>query len=201
MGVKGLKAFNMDMVGKKTWKLVSSLESLITHLLKAKYFPRSDYFGASIGHNPSYVWRSIWRAKDWNMELINTFFETVTARNIFNTLFLPSATHDMPVSKFETDGTYSVKSAYKDILNHDVAIVQHRVLRKWNCIWSLRLPESEEFPLASLLFSTNVFAILQHLDQQQKQIFSVTLWSIWKHRNNKVENNITETAQAIYARA
>jgi len=50
-------------------------------------------------------------------------------------------------------------------------------------------------------FSTNVFAILQHLDQQQKQVFSLTLWSIWKHRNNKVWNNVTETTQAICARA
>jgi len=64
MGFKGLKAFNMAMVGKQAWKLVSTPESLITRLLKAKYFPRSDYFGASIGHNPSYVWRSIWSAKD-----------------------------------------------------------------------------------------------------------------------------------------
>ena len=50
-------------------------------------------------------------------------------------------------------------------------------------------------------FPTNVFAILQHLDQQQKHVFSVTLWSIWKHRNNKSWNNVTETAQAICARA
>jgi len=48
-------------------------------------------------------------------------------------------------------------------------------------------------------FPTNVFAILRHLDQQQKQVFSVTLWSIWKHRNNKVWNNVTETNQAICA--
>jgi len=64
IGFKGLKAFNMAMVVKKVSKLVSSPESLITRLLKAKYFPRSDYFGASIGHNPSYVCRSIWSAKD-----------------------------------------------------------------------------------------------------------------------------------------
>jgi len=64
MGFKGLKAFNMAMVDKQTWKLVSSLESPITRLLKAKYFPQSDYFRASIGHNPSYVWCSIWSAKD-----------------------------------------------------------------------------------------------------------------------------------------
>ena len=49
-------------------------------------------------------------------------------------------------------------------------------------------------------FPTNVLAILQHLDQQQKKVFSVTLWSIWKHRNNKVWNNVTKTAQAICAR-
>jgi hypothetical protein len=64
MGFKGLKAFNMAMAGKQAWKLVYSPESLITRLLKAKYFPRSDYFGASIGHNPSYVWCSIWSVKD-----------------------------------------------------------------------------------------------------------------------------------------
>jgi len=42
-------------------------------------------------------------------------------------------------------------------------------------------------------FSTNVFAILQHMNQQQKQVFGLTLWSIWKHRNNKVMNNITQS--------
>jgi len=50
-------------------------------------------------------------------------------------------------------------------------------------------------------FPTNVFAILQHLDQHQKQVFGVTLWSIWKHRNNNEWNNVTETAQAICDRA
>jgi hypothetical protein len=168
------------------------------------------------------------------------------------------------VWQFERDGAYSVKSAYKDILNHDVAVIQHRVPGNWNCIWSLKLPSKvknflwracrnclptrirlqskgvqctdrcavcddfgedsthlffmcnksmicwQRSGLWSILmavfdidasFPTNVFAILHHLDQQQKQVFSVTLWSIWKHRNNKVWNNVTETAQAICARA
>jgi len=61
--------------------------------------------------------------KQWNMELINSFFDNATARNIFNTPLFPSVTHDVPVLKFERDGVYSVKSAYKDILNHDVAVL------------------------------------------------------------------------------
>jgi hypothetical protein len=50
-------------------------------------------------------------------------------------------------------------------------------------------------------FPTNMFAILQHLHQQQNQVFSMTLWSIWKHLNNKAWNNVTETVQAICAHA
>jgi len=62
------------------------------------------------------------------MDLINTFFDNATAINIFNTLLFPSVTYDVHVWKFERGGDYLVKSAYKDILNRDVAVVQHRVL-------------------------------------------------------------------------
>ena len=61
------------------------------------------------------------------MELINAFLDNATAKNIFNTSLFPSVTHDVPVWKFERDGVYSVKSAYKDILNHDVVVVHHHV--------------------------------------------------------------------------
>jgi len=172
------------------------------------------------------------------MELINAVFDNVTARNIFYTPLLLSLTHDVPVWKFERDGAYSVKSAYKDILNHDMAIVQHHMPGNWNCVWSLKLPPKvknflwracrnclprrirlqskgvqctdkcavcDDFgedsthmfftcnksmlcwqciglwsPLMAVFdidasFPTNVFPILQHLDQHQKQVFSVTL--------------------------
>ena len=64
MGLKNLKAFNMAMIGKEAWKLVTSPNSLIIKLLKAKYYPRSDYFGAAADHNPSYVWRGLWKVKE-----------------------------------------------------------------------------------------------------------------------------------------
>jgi len=65
MGFKSLRAFNLAMIGKQAWKLISNPDSLITKLLKAKYFPHSDYFSASIGHNPSYVWRSFWSVRNY----------------------------------------------------------------------------------------------------------------------------------------
>jgi ribonuclease HI len=40
-------------------KILSVVNSLVSRLFKARYFPRSDYLGATIGANPSYIWRSI----------------------------------------------------------------------------------------------------------------------------------------------
>jgi hypothetical protein len=61
IGFKNLQAFNLALLGKQAWNLVTKSESLITKLFKARYFPNCDFVEANIGHNPSYVWRSIWK--------------------------------------------------------------------------------------------------------------------------------------------
>jgi hypothetical protein len=71
MGFKNLKAFNMAMLGKQAWKLLTHPDSLITRLLKARYYPSSDYFSARVGHNPSFVWRSLWSV----MEVVENGFQ------------------------------------------------------------------------------------------------------------------------------
>lgn len=54
---------------------------------------------------------------------------------------------------------------------------------------------------SSVGFAHNISDILQQLDGQQKQVFGVTLWSLWKHRNIKLWNEITESVQTICERA
>jgi hypothetical protein len=68
------------------------------------------------------------------------FFDNSTTISIFNTTLLPLVTHDVPTWKLKKDNVYTVKSAYKDILNHDAAILQHHVSGNWKCAWSLKLP-------------------------------------------------------------
>nr|ABN08038.1 RNA-directed DNA polymerase (Reverse transcriptase) [Medicago truncatula] len=60
LGFRNLEAFNLSMLGKQGWKLLSDSSSLFTRILKAKYFPRRDFLDATLGHNPSYTWRSLW---------------------------------------------------------------------------------------------------------------------------------------------
>jgi len=51
------------MLGKQVRKLQTEAHSLVTRLFKARYFTSSNYFNAKLGHNPSYVWCSILRAR------------------------------------------------------------------------------------------------------------------------------------------
>ena len=63
MGIKDLSAFNLAMLGKQGWKFITEPNSLIARIFKARYFPSGSYLTATVGHNPSYVWRSIMRAR------------------------------------------------------------------------------------------------------------------------------------------
>jgi len=64
LGFRDMEAFNLSMLGKQGWKLLTEPSSLLTRILKAKYFPRRDFLDTNIGHNPSYTWRSIWSSRD-----------------------------------------------------------------------------------------------------------------------------------------
>ena len=64
MGFKDLKAFNLALLAKQGWRLIQNTESLAHRVLKAKYFPYSNFLEAQIGKKPSYTWRSLMDAKE-----------------------------------------------------------------------------------------------------------------------------------------
>jgi hypothetical protein len=51
------------MLGKQGWRVMSNPDILSSKIYKAKYFPHCDFFDSKLGHNPSFVWRSICNSK------------------------------------------------------------------------------------------------------------------------------------------
>lgn len=63
IGFKRIHEFNIAMLGKQCWKLMTHPHSLVARVLKAIYYPRASFVDATVGFNPSYTWRSIMAAK------------------------------------------------------------------------------------------------------------------------------------------
>lgn len=59
LGFKKLKDFNMSMLAKQSWRLMLECNPLVSQFMKARYYPNSDFLNASLGSNPSYLWRSL----------------------------------------------------------------------------------------------------------------------------------------------
>jgi hypothetical protein len=63
MGFKSLLAFKLALLGKQGWRIMSNPNILISKIYKAKYFRHFDFLESNLGHNPSFVWRSICGSK------------------------------------------------------------------------------------------------------------------------------------------
>ncbi|PRQ38153.1 putative RNA-directed DNA polymerase [Rosa chinensis] len=59
MGFKNLYAYNLAMLAKQGWGLISNPASLIARLFKARYYPNCSFWEADMGESPSFSWRSI----------------------------------------------------------------------------------------------------------------------------------------------
>ena len=59
IGFTNLECFNQALLAKQAWKLLTSPLSFLSLFLKSRYFPLVDFFSASLGERPSYVWKSL----------------------------------------------------------------------------------------------------------------------------------------------
>jgi hypothetical protein len=61
LGFRDLHLFNLAMLARQGWRLISNLESLCAQVLRAKYFPDGNLLEVKEKPGISYSWRSIIR--------------------------------------------------------------------------------------------------------------------------------------------
>jgi hypothetical protein len=64
MGFRELSLFNMALLARQGWRLVQFPNSLVSRVLKAKYYQHQSFLDASIKGNVSFIFRSICEAKE-----------------------------------------------------------------------------------------------------------------------------------------
>lgn len=63
MGFKSLNTFNLALLAKHGWCILNQENSLLHKVFKVRYFPKGSFFEATLGSNPSFTWRGIWKVK------------------------------------------------------------------------------------------------------------------------------------------
>ncbi|XP_060964883.1 uncharacterized protein LOC133033858 [Cannabis sativa] len=64
LGFRHLRDFNLAMLGKQAWRLVTQDHSLVSRVYKARYYPHGTFLRASLGPNPSFIWKSIFETQE-----------------------------------------------------------------------------------------------------------------------------------------
>lgn len=58
MGFQDLECFNLALLAKQSWRIVTEPDLLLARILLARYFPHGSFFTADVGERPSLTWRS-----------------------------------------------------------------------------------------------------------------------------------------------
>ncbi|KAL4312649.1 hypothetical protein GQ457_01G024910 [Hibiscus cannabinus] len=89
LGFRDLSKFNIALLAKQGWRILTNPTSLLARVLKARYFPRTDFLHASLGASPSYTWRSIFSARGLLEQGIGWRVGTGQSISVWNDAWLP----------------------------------------------------------------------------------------------------------------
>ncbi|KAL0433299.1 UNVERIFIED_CONTAM: putative mitochondrial protein [Sesamum latifolium] len=59
-----MKAFNRALLAKQGWRLLKKPQSLLSQIMRAKYYNGLSFWDAQLGSRPSLTWRSIFEVRD-----------------------------------------------------------------------------------------------------------------------------------------
>jgi hypothetical protein len=63
IGFRDLHSFNLALLAKQGWRLLTNTSSLFYRVFKPKYFPHGNFLHASVGSNSSYIWKNFMAAQ------------------------------------------------------------------------------------------------------------------------------------------
>ncbi|XP_008242862.1 PREDICTED: uncharacterized protein LOC103341160 [Prunus mume] len=64
LGFRDLTEFNLALLAKQSWRIISTPNALWVRILKARYYPDCEFKDAVLGHRPSWIWTSILEGRD-----------------------------------------------------------------------------------------------------------------------------------------
>lgn len=116
--IYNLKGFNLAMLTKQGWRLLSNPNALASQLFQDKYHSNGDFLNANLArHSPNYTWRSIQSSRELVAEGVQHKIGDGTKVSDWNVKWL----RNIEVPKIETpiiDGREDIQVCYLMIPNN-----------------------------------------------------------------------------------
>ncbi|KAK6119349.1 hypothetical protein DH2020_046910 [Rehmannia glutinosa] len=116
LGFRHLRAFNLALLSKQAWRILTCKSSLIARIFKAKYFPHSNILDSKLGHRPSWSWRSIFESVKCLKLGCRKFIKSGSSTKIWDDPWLPH-TSDFKVHSPRPINTHF--SHVADLIDHE----------------------------------------------------------------------------------
>ncbi|KAL9689708.1 hypothetical protein QQ045_010097 [Rhodiola kirilowii] len=140
---------NEALIAKQVWRIITRPDLLMSKVIKARYFPTSDFMEASSGSRPSLVWRSLIRVKyilkeglSWDLQDKKFCWNKCNSR------------------LYTTRSGYEVaKSLRKEWVGQSLDCRKIKIL--WNRLWRIHVPNKLKLLLWRLYH--NIWHVAQNL--------------------------------------
>jgi hypothetical protein len=142
MGFRDLHCFNLAMLAKQVWRLISEPDSLCASVLRAKYFSDGDIINCQLKKGSSYTWQSIWagiqsfkRGYVWRVGDGNNI-------NVWSDPWIPSS----PNRRVTTRRGNIVYAKVSDFIDEETDMWDEVLLSE--CFWPIDVQRILNIPLA-----------------------------------------------------
>ncbi|XP_057774898.1 uncharacterized protein LOC130993880 [Salvia miltiorrhiza] len=187
IGFRSMQLLNIALLGKMGWRLLHEPDALVCKVLKAKYFPKSDFLNAKIGHSPSFSWMSIMSAQDLVRRGVRWWVGDGSQIRVFADPWLR-----------RDDSFHIVSPCPPGFAGLKVAELYFPISRQWDLAFmETILGEDDIREIRSI-------SILPHGDLPNGEIAAnicMLLWQLWKERNVVVWKNSSPTPSLTVVRA
>lgn len=151
MGFRAMHHFNMALLAKQGWRLLHSESSLVARVFKGRYYPRTSFLEAKLGHQCSYAWRSILEARNILTDGCIWRVGNGQAIHIWQDNWIPHIEHKQPITAHTENRADHLVSTLID---------QERRIWKQDLIAEIFLPSDIPFITNILLSRRSITDVL-----------------------------------------
>ncbi|KAJ9153349.1 hypothetical protein P3X46_026797 [Hevea brasiliensis] len=160
LGFRDIESFNLALLAKQGWRILSDPDSLLAQVLKGRYFPHTSFIRAKKGNNPSWGWQSLLWGRQVLTRGVRWQFSDGNSILCKEDLWIPSSFPNPAMVKDDADISINWAS---QLLNHNT--------NTWDISKLIRVYQEEEIK--------NILAFPISLFRKEDKI-------VWHFTNNGV---------------